>query len=113
MFRVSQLFLAILVAFCAPLLQAECIPPEEVAIPDGAASTYEDMRDSETFVKEYMAEMEAYLKCLEQQDSAMTNELSEEDEQMHKQRRHAAIDAKESVAARFNEQVSAYKKANP
>jgi len=119
MLRVSQLLIAGLAAIVATGLQAECTYPEDVVIPDGAASTYEEMHDSQTFVKEYMAEMETYLECLELEDSAQANEradedeLTNEDEVLRTQRRHAAIDAMESVAAQFNEQVRTYKKVNP
>jgi len=113
MLRVSQLVIAGLAAIAAPGLQAECIYPEEVIIPDGAASTYEEMRDSQAYVKEYMAEMETYLECLEQEDSILANKLADEGKPLHKQQRHEAIDAMESVAARFNEQVRVYKKVNP
>jgi len=119
MLRVSQLLIAGLAAIVAPGLQAECAYPKDVVIPDGAASTYEEMRDSGMFIKEYIAEMETYLECLEQEDSARANapagedELSGEDEQLRTRRRHAAIDAMESVTARFNEQVGTFKKVNP
>ena len=117
--RFSQLLIAGLAAIAATGLQAECTYPEEVLIPDGAASTYEEMRDSQTYVKEYMAGMETYLECLEQEESSLANELTNENELtdegklLHTQRRHEAIDAMESVAARFNEQVRVYKKVNP
>ncbi len=111
--RVSQLLIAGLAAIAASELQAECTYPADVVIPDGATSTYEEMRDSQTFVKEYMAEMEAYLECLEQEDITQTAQASDEDERLHAQRRITAIDAMESVAAKFNEQVRTFKEANP
>ncbi|MAF83261.1 MAG: hypothetical protein CL797_04085 [Chromatiales bacterium] len=125
MFRISTLLIAGLAAIAAPKLQAECIYPDEIIIPDGAASTYEEMRDSQTFVKEYMAEMEAYINCLEQEYHSQVYETIDEnklpdvnnpineDEQLHTQQRHSAIDAMESVAAKFNEQVRTFKKVNP
>jgi hypothetical protein len=127
--RVSQLLIAGLTVISAPVSMAECFYPEEVSIPDGAASTYEDMRDSQTFVKEYMAEMDTYLKCLEQESltqkdltqknlTQVNNQPNEgeqpgESNSPYIQKRYAAIDAMESVATRFNEQVRAYKKVNP
>ena len=134
MLRVSQLLIAGLIVISAPASMAECFYPEEVSIPDGTASTYEEMRDSQTFVKEYMAEMETYLDCLDeenpeeenlaqenptQKNPTQANDQTNEGEQIggsdspFKQKRHVAIDAMESVAARFNEQVRAYKKVNP
>ncbi len=111
--RVSQLLLAGLAMIAVTGLQAECAPPQDVDIPDGAASTYEEMRDSQAFIKEYLAEMEAYLDCLEKEDSLRANELTGNAELRRTRARHAAIDAMESVAARFNEQVRVFKKVNP
>ncbi len=130
MLRVSQLLIAGLAVITTPALQAECFYPEEVNIPDGTASTYEEMSDSQTFVKEYMAEMETYLECLEQEKltqksptqesptqesptQANVGDQTSENKSPYIQKRHEAIDAMESVAARFNEQVRAYKKAIP
>lgn len=113
MLKVSQLLIAGLVVIMAPRLHAECTYPEDVVIPDGTASTYEEMRDSQAFVKEYLAEMETYLKCLEKDESPRSTELTGNAELRRTRTRHAAIDAMESVAARFNEQVRAFKKANP
>lgn len=132
--RISQLLIAGLTVISAPVSMAECFYPEEVSIPDGAASTYEEMRDSQTFVKEYMAEMDTYLECLEQenltqkdltQKNLTQNNLTQVNNQPNEgeqtgesnspyiQKRYAAIDAMESVAARFNEQIHAYKMVNP
>jgi hypothetical protein len=114
MLRINQLLIAGLAAIVTPGIQAECFLPEDVAIPDGTLSTYEEMSDSQVFVKEYMAEMETYLECLAQETSAEPDALTDmEEESLQLQRRHTAIDAMELVAAKFNEQVRAYKKVNP
>ncbi len=124
MLRINQLWITCLAATAASGLQAECEYPDEAIIPDGAASTYEEMRDSQTFIKEYMAEMEVYINCLEQDYSSQAYEPIDESEltsdehpvnqgELHLQQRHSAIDTMESVAARFNEQVRTFKKVNP
>jgi hypothetical protein len=113
--------ITVLTAFNLSGLHAECIYPEDVPIPDGAASTYEEMRDGQTYVKEYMADMEAFLECLKKEaDEAPASAAGEVavdqnrgDENDLLQRRLEAIDAMEAVAAKFNEQVRAYKLANP
>lgn len=119
MLKVSA-FIPVLTALSLSSLQAECIYPTEVVIPDGAESSYEEMRDGQTYVKEYMAEMEAYLDCLERvfaeqenDQGTVANESVDSIQSEHLEQRIAAIDAMESVAARFNEQVRAYKLANP
>ena len=113
MLRINQLLIAGLASIAASGLQAECAYPEDVAIPDGARSTYEEMSDSQAYVKEYMAEMEAYLTCLEQENITQANELTGDEESQRLQSRRAAIDEMESVAAQFNEQVRTFKQTNP
>ena len=114
MLRINQLLIAGLATMVTPVIQAECFLPEDVAIPDGTLSTYEEMSDSQVFVKEYMAEMETYLECLAQESPAESDaQINIEAASLQIQQRHAAIDAMEFVAARFNEQVRAYKKVNP
>ncbi len=113
MLRFSQLLIAALTSITAFGLQAECAYPDDVAIPDGAQSTYEQMRDSQAFVKEYMAEMETYLVCIEQPEVTDATESIGDNESGRTQRRLAAIDAMESVAAQFNEQVRVFKQTNP
>jgi len=114
MLRINQLLIAGLAMLVTPGIQAECFLPADVAIPDGTLSTYEEMSDSQVFVKEYMAEMETYLECLAQESPAESDaQINIEAASLQIQQRHAAIDAMEFVAARFNEQVRAYKKVNP
>jgi len=113
MLRVSQLLITGLAMIAASGLQAECAYPDAVEIPDGTQSTYEEMRDSQTFVKEYMAEMETYLACLEQTEIIQADELTDDDEAQQTPGRREAIDVMESVAAQFNEQVRVFKQANP
>jgi len=113
MLRVSQLLIAGLAMIAASGLQAECAYPDDVDIPDGTQSTYEEMSDSQAFVKEYMAEMETYLTCLEQTETTQANELTDDVEPRQTPSRREAIDVMESVAAQFNEQVRVFKQANP
>jgi len=113
MLRICQLLIAVLTSITAFGIQAECAYPNDVEIPDGALSTYEEMSDSQAFVKEYMAKMETYLTCLEQAETSDTNELAGDEESVQMQSRFAVIDAMESVAAQFNEQVRVFKQTNP
>jgi len=111
--KVIHLFITGIVIFCAPGLHAQCIYPKDIVVPDGASSTYEEMNDSQLRVKNYMAEMEAYLKCLEPKKPVLSNKLAADSAPPNKQNRRVAMDAMESVAAKFNEQVRAFKTANP
>jgi len=111
--KVSQLLIFALAAIAAHGLHAECVSPEDVVIPDGTTATYEEMHDSQLFVKEYMAEMETYLECLDQENTDQPAGLAGEDESVRSRQRLTAIDAMETVAAKFNEQVRLFKEAHP
>ena len=122
--RVGLSIIVIFIASQTPVFSAECFYPEDVIIPDGEQSTYEEMKASEAYVREYMAGMEEYLDCLDQETleaeeqaaepMSGTDPVSGTDPMSERtQQRNTAIDTMESVAAQFNEQVRAFKKANP
>lgn len=110
MSRTSQLIISVCTATLTPLAYGACPYPESVEIPDGAMATTEEMVDGQTRIKQYMAEMEAYLDCLDQEEADLDREPTAEELQVHNERHNAAVDEMERVAADFNEQVRAYKK---
>lgn len=110
--RVSQLIMTVCAATASSLVYAACPYPEEVQIPDGSTATTEEMVSGQTQIKQFMAEMEAYLSCLDREEADLDREPTTEELTMHNQRHNAAVDTMESVAAEFNDQVRAYKKKN-
>jgi hypothetical protein len=100
--------LAVFIA-AAPAAQAACTYPEEVKIPDGASATKEDMVAGQKSVKAYMAAVEAYLACLDEEEKALGEAVTDEQRQVHAKRHNAAVDSMSELAARFNEQVRAFK----
>lgn len=92
-----------------------CDYPTRVDIPNGDSASKEEMIAGQRDVKAFVANMETYLDCLlEEEKAARANaELSAEDEQqredMVNKKYNAAVDEMETVAARFNEQVQAFK----
>jgi hypothetical protein len=112
MFKSTRLLIAGVTAFIGLPAFAECDYPQEVVIPNGETATSEDMLGGQTLVKQYMAEMEAYLECLDQEEVTIPENQTPEAKQLHVQRHNAAIDQMETVAAKFNEQIRAYKKVN-
>ncbi|RMF97873.1 MAG: hypothetical protein D6727_04500 [Gammaproteobacteria bacterium] len=89
-----------------------CPYPEDVDIPDGSAATEQEMLAAQKQVKAYIADMEAYLKCLDEEEAALGEEVTPEQRALHVSRHNAAVDAMEQVAAQFNEQIRAYKSVN-
>ena len=97
---------------------AECIYPKAPSdMPNGAKATEDEMVAGMKAVKEYNTQVSAYLSCLDMQmDSdiaaAGTDAKPEQVAQIkaiNAKRHNAAVDELEAHAARFNEQVKAYK----
>jgi hypothetical protein len=110
--RISRLFVAVCSACFASTAIADCPYPQRVTVPDGATATTEQLVDAQSLIKKYMAEMEAYLECLDREEAERGRDPTADEVQMHNQRHNAAVDEMENVAADFNEQVRAYKTQN-
>lgn len=85
--------------------QADCVlPPAPSKIPDGNSASEQEMITAMQTLKEYNADVDTYLKCLEFETKQ--NRLSAGDqEKMH----NTAVDTLQKVAAKFNEQVRTFK----
>ncbi|MDJ0916371.1 MAG: hypothetical protein QNJ05_01325 [Woeseiaceae bacterium] len=102
----------------APFAMA-CDYPARAKIVSGATATKDEMVASQKSVKAYMAAMDEYLTCLDEEEKTARAELAEADAQtlkerdeMHTKKHNAAVEEMEIVAAEFNEQVRAYKAQN-
>jgi hypothetical protein len=92
---------------------AQCSTPAMVEIPDGATATLEEMLAAQTAVRNYLAEMEEYLACVNEEIEAQDEETPVEVRTMMIERHNLAVTDMETVAARFNEERIAYQEANP
>ena len=112
--RITKLVGAACLVFFAQSSIA-CDYPTRVDIPNGDSASKDEMIAGQRDVKAFVASMETYLDCLleEEKTARATLELSPEDEQqredMVNKKYNAAVEEMEMVAARFNEQVQAYK----
>ena len=97
---------------------AECIYPKAPAdMPNGATATEQEMVAGMKAVKEYNAQVTAYLSCLDMKmdtDIAAAGADAPADtiaqiKAINAKRHNAAVDELEAHAARFNEQVKAFK----
>jgi hypothetical protein len=100
------------------IAQADCSYPRAPdRIPDGSTASLDQMKTAKTAVEKYNKDMEAYLSCIKleyddqvaKQGSALSEDQKKQMATMHAQKNDAAVDELQSVAARFNEQVRAYK----
>ncbi len=101
--------------FSAPLALA-CDYPQRVKIPNGATATKEEMIAGQRAVKDYMASMDEYLACIDKEEKdtlAAMADISDEERQVRAaalvKKHNAAVEEMELLAARFNEEVRAYK----
>lgn len=97
--------------------QAACTYPTEPSdIPDGKTATLEQMVAAQKSVKEFDQAIVAYTSCLKLEHEAalakspdLSDDKKKAMEKKLAQKHDAAITADEALAARFNEQVKAYK----
>jgi len=101
-----------LIALFSMQAQAACTYPQDVQMPDGTVASEAEMLDGQTLVKQYMADMESYLDCIDAEAGAREEEQTPEQMALDTKRYNAAVDAMELVAAQFNDQVRAFKAAN-
>jgi len=113
MLRLNHLMISAAAAICTSNAYAECSSPDAVAIPDGTKAASEEMVAAQTYVKQFMAEMELFLDCLDQEEAALSEPPTDEEKQRHTQRHNKAVDSMEDIATKFNEQVRVFKKTNP
>jgi hypothetical protein len=92
--------------------KAACTFPDEVDMPDGTTASEEEMLAGRDAVQQYMATMNEYLSCLDEESTAVPEEETPEQKQMHVARHNAAVEQMETLAADFNEQLRAYKSRN-
>jgi hypothetical protein len=102
---------AIAVAYGAAA--AACENPAAVAIPDGKSSTMEQMLAAQAQVKAYQAAMNEFLACIDAELAAEGEQAPEEFKSLMVSRHNAAVAEMEGVAAAFNDQIRAYRAANP
>jgi hypothetical protein len=93
-----------------------CEYPAKVSVADGSTATKDEMIASQSAVKKYVADMEAYLTCIADEEKAavaLMGELEPEVEQqrieMLNKKHNAAVEEMERMAADFNAEVQAYK----
>jgi hypothetical protein len=90
-----------------------CDNPQAVSIPDGKSSTLEQMLAAQAQVKTYQTAMTEFLACIDAELEAKGEDAPEEFKSLMVSRHNAAVAEMEGVAAAFNDQIKAYRTANP
>jgi hypothetical protein len=92
---------------------AACEAPSPVAMPDGSTSTRDQMLAAQAQVKAYQAAMNEFVACIDSELDAQGEQAPEEFKSLMVSRHNAAVAEMEGVAASFNEQLRAFRAANP
>jgi len=106
-------FLILLCASGATTSALACEYPPLIAIPAGEDATMEELLTAQADVRTYMAAMETYLTCVNDELAAAGDDAPAEYKAIMFSRHNAAVEEMEAVAADFNTEVQAYKEANP
>jgi hypothetical protein len=104
---------AAVASLLSPSAFAACEQPSMVAVADGATATMEELLTVQRSVKSYMAEMEVYLACLNEELETAGEDAPAEFKSLMVNRHNSAVTEMETVAAAFNEQVQAHRAAHP
>ena len=91
---------------------ADCnYPKMNFVIPNGATATMENMVAGQTNVKSYLADMDAYLNCLDSDLSKVSESLDNyaDIQELSDSKYNAAVDEMKEVEGQWNEAVRAYK----
>jgi hypothetical protein len=123
-------FMTATVLFAAPAFGLACDYPERPALPDGSTASKEDMISAQSAVKAFLAAVDEYLNCIEQEEKdsiAALPEIDESDEEavagrdaeikrrddLLSKRFDAANEEKFLFGEQWNEQVRAYNERTP
>jgi len=92
---------------------AACEAPSPVAMPDGSKSTRDQMLAAQAQVKAYQASMNEFIACIDSELDAQGEKAPDEFKSLMVSRHNAAVAEMEAAAAAFNEQLRAFRAANP
>jgi hypothetical protein len=94
--------LAVIASGYAFAASAACESPMVVSVPDGKTATMEQLLAAQGQIKVYMAAMNDYIACIDKEVETLGETATPE-----------VVAEMEGIAAAFNDQVKAYRAANP
>lgn len=111
---------ASLLGICALLglasaAHAECVYPKSPeAVPNGSTASEQEMVAAVGQFKQYNSDVEAYLKCLDDETAERVKEAGSSGtilqiKAMQSKKHNSAVDELQAAAAKFNAQVRVYK----
>lgn len=112
--NLTRIFTATVI-FALPAFGLACEYPERPELPDGNAASKQEMIAAQTAVKAFLAAVDEYLNCIEQEEKDAIAALDNPDEETIKRRDEllakrfdAANEEKFLFGEQWNQQVRAY-----
>lgn len=103
------------VLFAAPAFGLACEYPERPTLPDGSTASKDEMIAAQSAVKAFLASVDEYLNCIEQEEKDAIAAMDDPDEETIKRRDEllskrfdAANEEKFLFGEKWNQQVRAY-----
>jgi len=114
--RVYASLLALAALTAAPASYAACVYPKAPSnLPDGSTATKDDMLAGQKDVKQFMADMDAYLKCVDDESPPLPGKLTDEQkkeqearEKIRVQKHNAGVADEEALRDRWHDILTAY-----
>ena len=107
----SCLVAAVAMSFASAVIA--CEQPTAVTVPDGKTATRDEMLAAQAQIRTYQAAMDVFLACIDGEQAAEGDLAPDEFKSLMVSRHNAAVAEMEGVAAAFNEQLRAFRAANP
>jgi len=111
-------FLVVSAILSLPAISLACDYPERPTLPDGGAAAKEDMIAAQSAVKIFLAAVDEYLTCIEEEEKTALAAMDNPDEETIKRRDDllakrfdAANEEKFLFGEQWNQQVRAYNAA--
>ena len=103
-FRILFLLLALFVTTSA---WAECVPPEDVSVPDGSKATEEEMTAGQDLIREFMTANGRYRNCLDEKVAALGDAATDEQRASNTELYNTSVDREQQIVASAAGQVVA------
>lgn len=111
-------FLVLCAVLSVPAVSIACDYPERPTLPDGTTAAKENMIAAQSSVKSFLAAIDEYLTCIEQEEAAAVAAMDSPDEETRERRDDllskrfdAANEEKFLFGEQWNQQVRAYNAA--
>jgi hypothetical protein len=120
--RICACLLALAAVTAAPSAFAACTHPKPPAsLPDGATATKDEMVAANQLVKQYIAEMDTYLQCIDAESpKTPSGKMSDEEkakllqaQKMVVEKHNAAVAEEEAMRDDWHNRLQAYKDKQP